>query len=192
TWCAICKSALPEITAFEHERGIPVVAITDEDRGRLDPFFAARTEPFPPLVATDQNRQAFLAYAVSGMPTFVLIDGKGVVRSYATGYSPGVRGGGGRRGRGRGGGGRPAPPRRRGQPHRPAAGDHWPVRGDRLQGAQPLRRRGRQGHRHLQVRRPMPSPSVGYFAYFTEQPYGLVSASFTGCPAVTSSSASPT
>jgi len=88
TWCAICKSALPEITAFEHERGIPVVAITDEDRGRLDPFFAAHTEPFPPLVATDQNRQAFLAYAVSGMPTFVLVDGKGVVRSYATGYSP--------------------------------------------------------------------------------------------------------
>ena len=24
------------------------------------------------------------------------------------------------------------------------------------------------------MRRPLPSPSVGYFAYFTEQPYGLV------------------
>jgi len=88
TWCAICKSAVPEITAFEHERGVPVVAITDEDRGRLDPFFAAHTGPFPPLVATDENRQAFLAYAVSGMPTFVLVDGKGTVQSYATGYSP--------------------------------------------------------------------------------------------------------
>ena len=66
----------------------PVVAITDEDRSRLDPFFAGHSGPFPALVATDENRQAFLAYGVSGMPTFVLVDGKGVVRGYATGYSP--------------------------------------------------------------------------------------------------------
>jgi thiol-disulfide isomerase/thioredoxin len=88
TWCAICKSALPEVDAFERERHTPVVAITDEDRARLDPFFADHRGPFPALVATDENRQAFVAYGVSGMPTFVLVDGKGVVRGYATGYSP--------------------------------------------------------------------------------------------------------
>jgi thiol-disulfide isomerase/thioredoxin len=88
TWCAICKSALPEVEAFERDRHTPVVAITDEDRARLDPFFAGHTGPFPALVATDENRQAFLSYGVSGMPTFVLVDGKGVVRGYATGYSP--------------------------------------------------------------------------------------------------------
>src|SRR5262249_48046143 len=88
TWCAVCKSALPEIAAFERERRTPVVAITDEDRSRLDPFFAAHTGPFPALVGTDENRQAFLAYGVSGMPTFVLVDAKGIVRGYATGYSP--------------------------------------------------------------------------------------------------------
>jgi thiol-disulfide isomerase/thioredoxin len=88
TWCTICKSALPEVDAFERERHTPVVAITDEDRARLDPFFADHRGPFPALVATDENRQAFVAYGVSGMPTFVLVDGKGVVRGYATGYSP--------------------------------------------------------------------------------------------------------
>jgi thiol-disulfide isomerase/thioredoxin len=88
TWCAVCKSALPEIAAFEHDRGTPVVAITDEDASRLDPFFAQHVGPFPALVATDENRQAFVTYGVSGMPTFVLIDGKGIVRGYATGYSP--------------------------------------------------------------------------------------------------------
>ncbi len=88
TWCAICKSALPEVEAFERERHTPVVAITDEDRTRLDPFFAGHSGPFPALVATDENRLSFLAYGVSGMPTFVLVDGKGVVRGYATGYSP--------------------------------------------------------------------------------------------------------
>ncbi len=87
TWCAVCKSALPEIAAFEHDRDTPVVAITDEDASRLDSFFAQHTGSFPALVATDENRQAFVAYGVSGMPTFVLVDGKGVVRGYATGYS---------------------------------------------------------------------------------------------------------
>jgi thiol-disulfide isomerase/thioredoxin len=88
TWCTICKSALPEIAAFERERGVQVIAISDEDRSRLDPFFVGHTGPFPATVAIDENRQAFLAYAVSGMPTFVLVDGTGTVRSYATGYSP--------------------------------------------------------------------------------------------------------
>jgi thiol-disulfide isomerase/thioredoxin len=88
TWCAVCKAALPEVAAFERERGTPVVAITDEDASRLDPFFAQHAGPFPALVATDENRQAFVAYGVSGMPTFVLVDGKGFVRGYATGYSP--------------------------------------------------------------------------------------------------------
>ncbi len=88
TWCAVCKSALPEIVAFEHDRRTPVVAITDEDTNRLDPFFAQHVGPFPALVATDETRQAFLTYGVSGMPTFVLVDGKGIVRGYATGYSP--------------------------------------------------------------------------------------------------------
>ena len=88
TWCAICKSALPEVAAFEHDRGTPVVAITDEDASRLDPFFAHHAGPFPALVATDENRQAFVSYGVGGMPTFVLVDGKGIVRGYETGYSP--------------------------------------------------------------------------------------------------------
>jgi thiol-disulfide isomerase/thioredoxin len=88
TWCAVCKSALPEVAAFERDRGTPVVAITDEDPSRLEPFFAKHTGPFPTLVATDPNRQAFVTYGVSGMPTFVLVDGKGIVRGYSTGYSP--------------------------------------------------------------------------------------------------------
>ena len=43
--------------------------------------------PFPETVAINEYRKAFLAYGVSGTPTFVLLDGTGKVRSYATGYS---------------------------------------------------------------------------------------------------------
>jgi hypothetical protein len=44
--------------------------------------------PFPATVAIDTNRSGFLAYGVSGTPTFVLVDGDGRIRSYSTGYAP--------------------------------------------------------------------------------------------------------
>jgi thiol-disulfide isomerase/thioredoxin len=88
TWCLPCKASLPEILAFEKETSTPIVAITDESPEQLDAFFASRAEPFPATVAVDEERRSFLAYGVSGTPTFVLVDGEGVVRSYATGYTP--------------------------------------------------------------------------------------------------------
>jgi thiol-disulfide isomerase/thioredoxin len=86
TWCAPCKAALPEVLAFERERHTPVLAITDEAPEKLDAFFKIAGE-FPENVAVDEYRNAFVAYGVSGTPTFVLIDGDGRVRSYATGYA---------------------------------------------------------------------------------------------------------
>ena len=44
------------------------------------------TSAFPAIVGTDAYRRDFVSYGVSGTPTFVLIDGQGVVREYATGY----------------------------------------------------------------------------------------------------------
>jgi thiol-disulfide isomerase/thioredoxin len=86
TWCAPCKAALPELLAYAGEHGVEVVAITDEDPAVLDRFFAGKPA-FPELVAIDARRDAFLSYGVSGTPTFVLVDGTGVVRSVSTGYS---------------------------------------------------------------------------------------------------------
>jgi thiol-disulfide isomerase/thioredoxin len=86
TWCAPCKSSLPEVLAFEHERGIPVIAITDENRTQLDTFFARFTQPFPANVAMDEARQSFVAFGVSGTPTFVLLDAAGVVQATWSGY----------------------------------------------------------------------------------------------------------
>src|SRR6185503_8573277 len=89
TWCGPCKAALPEVRALERERNIPVLAITDEPAATLDVFFAAFDQPFPARVAVDELRRSFLAYGVSGTPTFVLVDGEGIVRSYSVGYTPG-------------------------------------------------------------------------------------------------------
>ena len=88
TWCAPCKASLAELLAFERERDTPVVAITDESPEQLDAFFAKFEHPFPVNVAVDEYRRAFLAYGVSGTPTFVLVDAKGTVQNISTGYGP--------------------------------------------------------------------------------------------------------
>jgi thiol-disulfide isomerase/thioredoxin len=86
TWCGPCKAALPEVLAFEKERKIPVVAITDEPVEQLDVFFKKYPNAFPKAVAVDELRKSFSSHGVSGTPTFVLVDDKGVVRGYQTGY----------------------------------------------------------------------------------------------------------
>ena len=88
TWCGPCKAALPELMAFERERQTPVIAITDEPEETLDAFFSEFDRPFPERVGTDEARRAFHAYGISGTPTFIVVDGEGVIRSYSVGYSP--------------------------------------------------------------------------------------------------------
>lgn len=75
------------MVAFERERGIPVIAITDESSEQLDAFFSKYQGPFPATIATDELRKSFLAYGVNGTPTFVLADTAGKVENRATGYS---------------------------------------------------------------------------------------------------------
>ncbi len=87
TWCAPCKFALPEVMRAAEERGVEVIAITDEKEKALDAFFEKFAEPFPENIAVDPYRQSFQAYGVSGTPTFVLIDGSGKVSHYKTGYN---------------------------------------------------------------------------------------------------------
>jgi thiol-disulfide isomerase/thioredoxin len=85
TWCGVCKVALPDLEKAR-KRGIEVIAITDEDPKQLDAFFSSYTGKFPPLVAIDENRRAFLDYGVSGTPTFVLVDAQGRVARQSVGY----------------------------------------------------------------------------------------------------------
>lgn len=86
TWCGACKAALPELQAFAETNGVRVVAITDEPRKQLDRFFENYRGVFPPDVAIDEFRKAFVAYGVSGTPTFVLVDEDGHVSAVHVGY----------------------------------------------------------------------------------------------------------
>jgi cytochrome c biogenesis protein CcmG/thiol:disulfide interchange protein DsbE len=87
TWCGPSKASMPEVLAYAAETNTSVIAITDEPAELVAPFFK-ESRPFPQTVAIDELRRAFVAYGVSGTPTFVLVDGEGVIRSYSTGYRP--------------------------------------------------------------------------------------------------------
>jgi thiol-disulfide isomerase/thioredoxin len=88
TWCLPCKKAVPEVLAFAEARGIPVVAITDEDSAKVAGFLDKQQQEFFSLVASDPLRASFLAYGVSGTPTVVLVGEDDLVRQRQVGYKP--------------------------------------------------------------------------------------------------------
>jgi thiol-disulfide isomerase/thioredoxin len=89
TWCGPCKAAVPELLAFGKEHGVPVIAITDEDKEQLDAFVQKWAQPFPEAIAMDPLRRAFVAYGVGGTPSFVLVDERGNVAGHQVGYRKG-------------------------------------------------------------------------------------------------------
>jgi len=87
TWCAPCKASLPALLAYAEAHDADIIAITDEPREVVTPFFASFKADFPLNVALDVNRRAFQDYGVSGTPSFVLIGADGKVAAHQTGYN---------------------------------------------------------------------------------------------------------
>lgn len=86
TWCAPCKAAIPELLAYSRSVKVPLIAITDEPADKLDTFLKNFAGEFPENILIDDYRKDFVAFGVSGTPTFVVIDPEGRVEHLHTGY----------------------------------------------------------------------------------------------------------
>jgi thiol-disulfide isomerase/thioredoxin len=88
TWCLPCKKAVPDVLAYAAAKGVPVLAISDEDPATVEGYLEQREEAFFDEVAVDPLRKSFISWGVSGTPTIVLVDEKGAVRHRQVGWDP--------------------------------------------------------------------------------------------------------
>lgn len=102
-WCPPCKAAFPDMREMYDAlkpKGLEIIGVTkyygyynqEKELSKDDEF--ARMKGFNddfkinwPVIYDAGNGEAFTAYGVSGIPTSVLIDRKGLVRSVHVGYS---------------------------------------------------------------------------------------------------------
>lgn len=90
SWCAPCQATFPALDALAqslHDRGVDVLAITeDEKRADLDAFLAAH--PHTIRVLLDRRMSAANAFDVGAIPTAFVIDRAGRIRFTHAGYGP--------------------------------------------------------------------------------------------------------
>jgi thiol-disulfide isomerase/thioredoxin len=103
TWCAPCIAAIPQMKELYEkfkDRGVVVLGVTKyygyaeghpvnplQEYAFLETFKKNKALPYPFAVADDDVNS--IKYAVSAIPTTVIIDRKGIVRFIGTGYGAG-------------------------------------------------------------------------------------------------------
>jgi thiol-disulfide isomerase/thioredoxin len=89
TWCGPCRMIAPRLSALKDRygpQGLAVVGITTDEAEQVA-VFAERNRMRYPLVI-DKNGETSRAYNITGLPTMVLVDKKGVVRDVFIGFDP--------------------------------------------------------------------------------------------------------
>ena len=81
TWCSPCVRALPETQRLFEEygdQGLKVLTINSESEETIQPFMLENEYSFPVLL--DSRGRAHLMFGVVGIPSYILIDHRGIVR----------------------------------------------------------------------------------------------------------------
>jgi peroxiredoxin len=78
TWCPPCRKEMPDLDALYQKfqgQGLVVLAISDEDAGKVRPFVAERNISYPILL--DPGRKVNGLFSVEGMPKSFVYDRDG-------------------------------------------------------------------------------------------------------------------
>jgi len=86
TWCPPCRKGLPETQQLHREfadKGLAVLAISDEDSKTVEPFLKQNSYSFPTYL--DAKGAAGKIYKVEAIPTVVIITREGRLSAYMVG-----------------------------------------------------------------------------------------------------------
>ena len=89
SWCRPCVEALPHIQKLHeelNEKGLVVLGINSEPAEVARRFVQDNGYTFRTLI--DEGKTAWGPYNVQGIPTTLVVDREGIVRSYTMGYRP--------------------------------------------------------------------------------------------------------
>lgn len=89
SWCGPCRMLAPRLSALKDKfgaQGLAVVGITTDDAENAAVF--AEKHHMRHGVVVDNHGDTTRAYGITGLPTMLLIDKKGVVRDVFVGFDP--------------------------------------------------------------------------------------------------------
>jgi len=91
TWCGPCRMEMVDLQALQDKlkgKDFEILSLNQgEAADQVGPFISRKKYGFHVLLDSDQS--VANKYGVRGIPTLVLIDKQGVIRSLQVGYSPG-------------------------------------------------------------------------------------------------------
>jgi len=80
TWCPPCRKEMPDLDSLYQrfkDRGFVVLALSDEDAGKVKPFIAERNISYPILLDPGDNVKDL--FQVNGIPESFVYDRGGVL-----------------------------------------------------------------------------------------------------------------
>jgi peroxiredoxin len=89
SWCGPCRLVAPRLNALRDRlgaQGLAVVGITTDDAEVAAVFAEKHRMRYPSVI--DNDGETSRAYGISGLPTMVLIDRRGIVRDVFVGFDP--------------------------------------------------------------------------------------------------------
>lgn len=89
SWCGPCRLLAPKLSALKDRlapQGLSVVGMTTDDAERAAVF--AEKHQMRYAVVVDKDAETSKTYGITGLPTMIIIDKKGIVREVSVGFDP--------------------------------------------------------------------------------------------------------